>query len=248
MLKPAANSTIRRLVEQAASSKQLRVALVSGLLGRGRIASAEYDRNANTKALRQLISSGLDAGGEGESESYLIDHFCSLSHRTLTTEKHGQATAAVDDADAHARQLQASRVWALDQLLMLSRSSLQRSKARITSSRKASRAAEEESAPPAKEEQVSLPYRTIRFFFANAFFEFPAGAQPTEVQQLFGACPALPLCVAARRACAERFFSLLGECLNCLSVAGSAAGVHTSEAELELLKTISSWCAIITNP
>lgn len=59
MLRPAATKTLKALAASAESSPPLRVALVSGLLGRGR--GGEYDRTASTKALRLLLSQGTPA-------------------------------------------------------------------------------------------------------------------------------------------------------------------------------------------
>ena len=226
------------------------------MLGRGRAATGDYDRNANTKALRQLISSGLDAGGEGESIDFLIEHFTSASGASASAEEgaeEGAATAIVDAADVAARQLQASRVWALDQLLVISRSSLQRAKAALSKHRKGGAAATDSATfeahdaegaaraavAPTENTPVELPERALRFFFASAFFELPKKA--TKLHARFGGCPAVALGPAARRACADRFFSLMGECLSVLSLSGGASANPTTDGELDLLEAVGGW-------
>ena len=249
LLKPAANATIQALACAAESSPAMRPALVSGLLGRGRNSDAAYDRHSSTKALRQLLSTApslADTGSDSDAESHrYLFRFFATAHAADSSAAGSMRRAIANgenEADALARQLDMSRVWALDQLLVLARSTLQRGKGAAAApfgGKKQPRAAAGEADADAMEVDAAgsaagaggamLPLRTLRFLFAHSFWELPpadsAGAKGELVTEVFGGRPSPPLTPAVRRVCADRFLTVLGEsCTAAASVAAAAAG------------------------
>ena len=242
LLRPAATKTLESLAHAAESSPTLRPALVSGLLGRGKVlGGGEYDRHASTKALRQLLQAApsLASGSEGESESsesitYLFQLFAS-GHQSDDAGAGAMRRAVANGEDEEAvaaKQRDNSRIWALDQLLVLSRSSLPRSGGKATATRTLLLL-------PAKPPQ--LPLRTLRFLFASAFWEL-SGSETALVNE-FGGMPMPAPSTAVRRACADRLLSIMGESCTAMASAGggSAGGRDESIAALEVLEHVTTW-------
>eukprot|EP00965_Chrysotila_dentata_P032434 1081399-Pleurochrysis_carterae.AAC.1 len=110
---------------------------------------------------------------------------------------------------------------------------------------------------------VGTPLRTLRFLFANAFFEIDPAADRTQIADFGGAAQPEPSS-ATRSRCAARFFSLLGETAAAASSVGSARSARSpggpasegvsaahaaghraaegaAESELALLDEVQGW-------
>lgn len=258
LLRPVAAATVARLVERARSSTPLRIALVSQLLSRAS-RGAGQERADSSRALRQLVSQGLDPSGEDEYSSFLLDYFATGSTPALaepSLDAAGAPTSVyiLEQERAHARE--ANRKWAIEQLYSLSKGSLAPARApplpklkaqqkQKKRKRKKGAAAdteaeavveaveEEEPAPPVPHAPPTPPLRTLRFLFASAFFshesESISGSNGRPALASVGGMPQPAPSDAVRTLCAARFFSLLGESSAAISAYAHAASHHHTE-------------------
>ena len=80
-------------------------------------------RSTAARALRQLMSQGLDPGGASEYTGYLIARFCKTSSPGTASEDGPAPTA---EEDAAAREVRTERAWVLEQLFTLAKGRLAR--------------------------------------------------------------------------------------------------------------------------
>ena len=85
--------------------------------------SAGMQRSTAARALRQLMSQGLDPGGASEYTGYLIARFCKTSSPGTASEDGPAPTA---EEDAAAREVRTERAWVLEQLFTLAKGRLAR--------------------------------------------------------------------------------------------------------------------------
>ena len=210
--------------------------------------SAGMQRSTAARALRQLMSQGLDPGGASEYTGYLIARFCKTSSPGTASEDGPAPTA---EEDAAAREVRTERAWVLEQLFTLAKGRLARRPPAAAAAAAApaadgdgdaskKRRRGDDDAPAAADAAaaaaacVRLPDRTMRFFFRWAYFdaELPKfDSRAAKLTAAFGGAPAAAPTPAEQRVCGERFWSLLAETGAALAAAPRGCAVVGESGE-----------------
>ena len=196
---------------------------------------------------------------------YLMEFFTGGAASEPPSNAARRAVSEGETAEAAAeRQRESSRLWALDQMLVLGRAGLRRGRPadlapRGQKPKKGAKGGADDGAAPmdvsdaAAEAEAPFkpiaPLGTLRFYFFSAFWQWADGATAgSPLVDKYGGLASPPLSATMRKGCADRFFSLLGEvCAAFSSAAASAANAEgggksaaSDEAELAAFATLES--------